>query len=91
MSDQATFERSIRLAKRLRMIASQKRHQGMIILGPSQAPIQKIRNKYRYRILLKHQSPSVLHKFISHAKALNLFVNDKNIRIVIDVDPGSMM
>jgi len=62
------------------------------VLGPIEAPIYMIANKYRWQILLKSTSTKYLHQFIRRL----LFDNpaqmmNKSIRVISDVDPFFMM
>jgi primosomal protein N' (replication factor Y) (superfamily II helicase) len=62
---------------------------GMVkILGPSPAPIYKIRNRYRYQMLLKSRNVRALHNF---SKKLSMILRDsrisRNVKIQTDVDP----
>jgi primosomal protein N' (replication factor Y) len=58
------------------------------ILGPSPAPIYKIRNRYRYQMLLKSKKMSTLHNF---SKKLLIILRERKIhrdvKIQTDVDP----
>ena len=60
------------------------------ILGPSQATINKIKNKYRWQLLIKSANQRDLHKFIrSLSKAIRLAELRSTIKISFDVDPIS--
>ena len=60
------------------------------ILGPSESPIGKIKNKYRWQLLLKSESQKDLHKFARGLqKALRLVQLPAGVRITFDVDPVS--
>lgn len=61
----------------------------LIILGPVPAPIEKINTQYRYHIIIKAGSVSILHKAITLIK--NNLNHLSTIRQTIDVDPGSLM
>ena len=62
------------------------------ILGPAPAPLMRLRDKYRWQILLKGDNLELLHGFLnnlegeigSHGKA-------GKVKIYIDVDPEYMM
>ena len=58
------------------------------ILGPSPAPIYKIRNRYRYQMLLKSKNMRTLHSF---SKKLLIMLRargiSRNVKVQIDVDP----
>jgi primosomal protein N' (replication factor Y) len=59
------------------------------ILGPAPAPIEKLRNRYRWQLLLKGKSISTLSEFAQHGRAL--VPRSRNVRLHIDVDPYSML
>jgi primosomal protein N' (replication factor Y) len=59
------------------------------ILGPSPAPIEKLRNRYRWQILLKGKQSSVLIEFAKRAR--QLMPRSRDTRLHIDVDPYSML
>jgi len=65
------------------------------ILGPVAAPIFKLRNKYRYHILLKSESDETLHKSLGwvQEKWISSGLEKKyfNTRMIIDVDPVGML
>jgi primosomal protein N' (replication factor Y) len=61
----------------------------MEILGPAPAPVSRIKAKYRFRTILK------LPRSLSHRRLLQYIVMEfkynKGTRIIIDVDPVSML
>jgi primosomal protein N' (replication factor Y) len=62
------------------------------ILGPAQAPISKIRGRYRWHILLCGQNPGGLHDWA--AAGIQAWSKKKptgGIRLEIDVDPVQML
>jgi primosomal protein N' (replication factor Y) len=70
--------------------AVQKRAKDSVtVLGPSPAVITKLKNEYRYSLILKAASPGALQDAVlmvrQHIKI------PKNIRLAIDVDPVNMM
>ena len=56
------------------------------ILGPSPCPIYKIRNRFRFQILLKSTNTSMLHSF-SKQFMQSISKISSNVRCSIDVDP----
>lgn len=62
---------------------------GLTILGPSPAPLQKIKAKWRSHLLLKSQSNSNLSHTIKLIKA-NIKIA-RNVRIAFDLDPQDML
>ena len=74
-------EESLKLQKVL------KRNLKAQILGPVNAPIYKIRKKYRNRLLIRASKSYKIQKFL--AKTLNDFKFSKKIKLSVDVDPIS--
>ena len=54
-------------------------------MGPVIAPVFKIKNKFRYRILIRSKKNQQIQKKLS--KILLNFTNQKEIKLVVDVDP----
>ena len=59
------------------------------VLGPAAAPIEKLRNRYRWQLLLRSKQSSTLLSFAR--KAQELVPRSRSIRLHIDVDPNSML
>jgi primosomal protein N' (replication factor Y) len=59
------------------------------ILGPSPAPLQKIKGLYRFHLLLKSNSGAALNKII-HGVCLRL-KSHSNMRLIFDMDPYEML
>jgi primosomal protein N' (replication factor Y) len=59
------------------------------ILGPAPAPIHRLRNRYRWQLLLKGKQISPLLELASQAR--DLAPRSRNLRVHIDVDPYSML
>ena len=59
------------------------------VLGPAAAPIEKLRNRYRWQLLLKGKNSTALLEFASQARRLMPEV--RGGRLQIDVDPYSML
>lgn len=56
------------------------------LLGPIPAPIAKLKGKFRYQILLKVKRISDVKKLLTEIP-----VSQKNVHIIIDVDPYSLL
>ena len=73
-------------------IPFQKGHQlkyGIQILGPSPAPLMKIKNRYRFQILIKGENHKILDQFL---KKLLLEIPKKSfIQLKLDRDPSFML
>lgn len=63
---------------------------GIIILGPATAPMGKIRNRYRWQLLIKAQGAQALSSFLARIGHL-LEGREKGARISIDIDPSNLL
>jgi primosomal protein N' (replication factor Y) len=79
------------LAGRLRELQGRnpKYRDQIEVLGPASAPIEKLRNRYRWQLLLRSKHSGVLLEFARQAR--DLFPRARNVRLHIDVDPYSML
>jgi len=60
------------------------------ILGPSPSPLSRIKNKFRWQMLLKSDNQKILHNFASNIlKFYNKRDIAKKVNISVDVDPFS--
>ena len=84
-------KRAKSLAARLRQLQTQetKYNSGIEVLGPAAAPIEKLRNRYRWQLLLKGKNSPTLLEFAGHAR--RLLPELPGGRLHIDVDPYSML
>ncbi len=85
--EQAAFDLQKRFAGRRRRYES-----FMEVLGPAPAPFFKVKNNYRWRILIKTSSVSTSLAFIDHfldESDVKMLLRD--VRLLIDVDPYDMM
>ena len=55
------------------------------VLGPSPAPMYKIRNKFRYRIILRTSKQVNIQDYIHNW--FNQFVIPTSIKLKVDIDP----
>ncbi|MBS1111795.1 MAG: primosomal protein [Nitrospirae bacterium] len=62
---------------------------GVEILGPAPAPIAKIRNLWRWHIILKGKNSKVLRK--KSTEILEMLKDIKSVRTDVDVNPISML
>jgi len=61
------------------------------VLGPAPSPIDRIRDRYRWQILLKGRNGSALHRICEQVQEHYSILAKGDIRIHVDVDPESMM
>jgi primosomal protein N' (replication factor Y) (superfamily II helicase) len=59
------------------------------ILGPAPAPIEKLRNRYRWQLLLKGKQSSSLLDLAKRAR--EALPRSRAVRLQIDVDPYNML
>jgi primosomal protein N' (replication factor Y) len=58
------------------------------ILGPSPAPITRLRNHYRFRLVARAKTRGPLRHVLQAVLAARV---DRHVRLVVDVDPVSML
>lgn len=60
------------------------------VLRPMPAPIDKIQNRYRWRIIIKGNMTSKANEVLNEALKEFYKQNKKQTRVVIDVNPNNM-
>jgi primosomal protein N' (replication factor Y) len=60
------------------------------VLGPAAAPLARLRGRYRFRVLLRSKDRRALRGAVA-AAARAIAELDRNVRVVIDIDPVAMM
>jgi len=68
---------------------SEKFREQIEVLGPAPSPIEKLRNRFRWQLLLKGKQSSALLDFARQAR--RLVPKSRSVRLHIDVDPYSML
>lgn len=77
-----------RAAEQLAHVARAHRTQAVEVVGPSAAPIARVRNRYRYRFLLKSADRQSLRQTLLAVLRSPL---DPRVHRIVDVDPMSML
>jgi primosomal protein N' (replication factor Y) len=77
-----------RAAEQLAEVARSQRSQAVEVVGPSAAPIARVRNRYRYRFLLKSADRRALRQTLLAVLRSPL---DRRVHRIVDVDPMSML
>jgi len=78
------------LAKKIRKLSQELNHNQKIhILGPSTAPLIKIKNRYRFQILIKTQSHPLMSRILEKMREKR--IKKSYIQLKIDRDPYSML
>ncbi len=69
-----------------------KRGKEIQILGPAEAPLAKLKGKYRWQILIKGRGTGLLHYFLKeverHTKNM---LRKSGVNMIMDVDPYQML
>ena len=60
----------------------------LIVLGPVEAPLLKVNNKYRHHIILKAKNVTVLHQAVNFIKTK---WKNSSIKMMIDIDPFNLL
>jgi primosomal protein N' (replication factor Y) len=60
------------------------------ILGPSEAPLSRIKNQYRYQVLVKGLKTQVLNRFVRQVLGDSKWIFPQ-VQITVDVDPINML
>lgn len=79
------------LARHIRTILNgwPKRGKEIQVLGPAEAPISRLKGKYRWQILLKSKSVSLLNRLLVQVE---IFSNKAvGVQVILDVDPYQMI
>lgn len=62
------------------------------VLGPAEAPLAKLRGKYRWQILLKSKNSGLLHFFLEKVRdASASMLKGSGVSMMIDIDPYQML
>ncbi|MDZ4694476.1 MAG: primosomal protein N' [Deltaproteobacteria bacterium] len=81
-------EAATALAVELRALG---RGSGVRVLGPAEAPIPRLRNRYRFQIWLSHPSRAPLLTVLTAAMDSRQLKVPAGVRMAVDVDPQSVL
>ncbi|MCF6320439.1 MAG: primosomal protein N' [Rhizobiaceae bacterium] len=62
----------------------------ILVLGPAEAPIARIRGRYRFRLLFRAEKANTLHTYIRQVLARSPRLRG-DLRLQVDVDPQSFL
>ena len=65
--------------------------QGVEILGPSPAPLVKLKDQTRWQLLLKSPRPAMLHDLCTAVLAEEARLCPHTVAMILDIDPENMM
>jgi primosomal protein N' (replication factor Y) len=86
--DAVEEERAERAAERLATLARRAGGAQVRVLGPAPAPIPRLRNRYRFHVLLRATDRAELRKSLLAVARADL---DHKVRLALDVDPMNML
>jgi len=67
-------------------------HKYIEILGPVTAPLEKLRGKYRWQMLIKGKKSNLLHSFAKQViQEAPLRIKERGVTLSVDVDPINML
>jgi primosomal protein N' (replication factor Y) len=65
--------------------------EGLKVLGPAEAPVPRLKNEFRYQLLLKSASRRLLNETLQGLRHCALERKWNATSLVIDVDPLSLL
>jgi primosomal protein N' (replication factor Y) (superfamily II helicase) len=69
-----------------------KRGKDLQVLGPVEAPISKLKGKYRWQIFIRSKGPNVLHVFLKKVGGnLKRMLRGSGVSLTLDIDPYQML
>ena len=69
-----------------------KRGKEIQVLGPAEAPLSKLKGKYRWQILIKCRRAVLLHYLLEEVQKLsNKVLRSSGVGMIVDVDPYQML
>jgi primosomal protein N' (replication factor Y) len=83
--------RAAALAREVGQFLDSLRSNAIRILGPAPAPLERLKRVHRHQLLIKSSSRSMLHHMLERLQA---YIEEKKIgatRVIIDVDPVTLM
>ncbi len=90
--EQQAGEVSHHLADALRSLVHKQNLEGKVfVLGPASAPIAKIKDTFRFHVLVKSPTVRALRSLLKQAKVRELLQGGKEVRIRLDIDPVHML
>jgi primosomal protein N' (replication factor Y) len=93
-SSQITAHMAQRVGKGITGVLEQwpKRGRDIQVLGPAEAPLAKLRGKYRWQILIKCKKTGLLHYFLKEIEMVTRkMLRGSGVGLIVDVDPYQML
>ncbi len=93
-SSQTTADMAQRVGKGIAGVLEKwpKRGKDIQVLGPAEAPLAKLRGKYRWQILIKCKRTGLLHYFLREIEVVTRkMLRGSGVGLIVDVDPYQML
>jgi primosomal protein N' (replication factor Y) len=88
----ADADRTAALAESLARQARSARESGVLLRGPAPAPLERLRGRWRWQLVMSSASTALLHHAVRRVQtAWRASSEARAIRLVVDVDPVSML
>ncbi|MFC1821681.1 primosomal protein N' [Thermodesulfobacteriota bacterium] len=69
-----------------------KRGKEIQVLGPAEAPLAKLKGKYRWQILIKSKSAQLLHYYLEQVEGYSRkILRGSGVSMIVDIDPYQML
>lgn len=78
-------------AQRIRTMLENKLHRDSSVLGPTPSPIARIKNRYRYQLMIKYRSEPDLVSYIDEVLAAFQEERRRDLQIIVDMNPNQLM
>jgi primosomal protein N' (replication factor Y) len=91
---QKTEDMARRVAERMIQVTGSwpKRGKDLQVLGPVEAPLGKLKGKYRWQIFIRSKGPNLLHVFLKKlSEGLRKVLKGSGVSLTIDIDPYQML
>ncbi len=90
--DGAQPQRVAEIAAQTAAILLRDKREAIRVLGPAPAPIERIKQRYRWQVMVKSQSRTAMREALLKARAeIAPFAEHCGVRVAIDIDPVNML
>lgn len=79
------------VAHKIRHLLGPQLQQNTAVLGPSPSPIARMKNRYRYQLIIKYRSEPNLQTIIKEITQQFQAEMRKNLQIIVDLQPYNLM
>ncbi|HLR63914.1 MAG TPA: primosomal protein N' [Pseudogracilibacillus sp.] len=79
------------LAHEIRQYIDRHRGQQTTVLGPSPSPLARIKNKYRFQLMMKYRQESHIYDYIGRLSEVFKEALNQDAQIIIDFNPQHIM